>query len=220
MLHAFVSEEQRHTGAGGFVWSSTVEDNFAVMGQPVAGLLKIAGVHSECAWDCFRVRLEIHRVPQVHDGEELAGIQFFLQFHRADTGNSQFTQEFLAGDELVGDIERQGRHEQYHQSAAQLLGLLRDELNLAAEDVAEAEIRSGPKDRAQCIEGQKPAEFHVEDAGERRGHGVQARQELGNKQGFRALFFEETFGTPTQESGSREILHSQWRIRMPFFLPS
>jgi hypothetical protein len=27
---AFLSEEQRHTGASGFVWSSTVENDFAV----------------------------------------------------------------------------------------------------------------------------------------------------------------------------------------------
>jgi len=27
---ALFSEEQRHTGAGGFVWSSTVENDFAV----------------------------------------------------------------------------------------------------------------------------------------------------------------------------------------------
>jgi hypothetical protein len=30
---AFFSEEQRHTGAGGFVGSSTVEDDFAVERQ-------------------------------------------------------------------------------------------------------------------------------------------------------------------------------------------
>jgi hypothetical protein len=30
---ALFSEEERHTGAGGFVWSSTVEDDFAIVGQ-------------------------------------------------------------------------------------------------------------------------------------------------------------------------------------------
>jgi hypothetical protein len=30
---ALFSEEERHTGAGGFVWSSAVEDDFAIVGQ-------------------------------------------------------------------------------------------------------------------------------------------------------------------------------------------
>jgi hypothetical protein len=30
MLYAALSEEQRHTGAGSFVWSSTVEDDFTI----------------------------------------------------------------------------------------------------------------------------------------------------------------------------------------------
>ena len=29
---ALFSEEERHTGAGGFVWSSAVEDDFAIAG--------------------------------------------------------------------------------------------------------------------------------------------------------------------------------------------
>ncbi len=30
---ALSSEEERHTGAGGFVWSSAVEDDFTIVGQ-------------------------------------------------------------------------------------------------------------------------------------------------------------------------------------------
>jgi hypothetical protein len=36
---ALLLEEQRHTGAGGFVWSSTVEDHFAIVGKAIAVLL-------------------------------------------------------------------------------------------------------------------------------------------------------------------------------------
>lgn len=37
--NALFSKEQRHTGAGGFVWSSAVEDDFAIVGQTVAVVL-------------------------------------------------------------------------------------------------------------------------------------------------------------------------------------
>lgn len=32
-------EKQRHTGAGGFVWSSTVEDDFTIVGKAIAVFL-------------------------------------------------------------------------------------------------------------------------------------------------------------------------------------
>src|SRR5215467_3335428 len=38
-LNALLPQEQRHTGTGGFVGSSTVEDHFAVARQPVVSLL-------------------------------------------------------------------------------------------------------------------------------------------------------------------------------------
>jgi hypothetical protein len=36
---ALFSEEERHTGAGGFVWSSAIENDFAVAGQPIVFFL-------------------------------------------------------------------------------------------------------------------------------------------------------------------------------------
>jgi hypothetical protein len=78
MFHTFVSKEQRHTGAGGFVWSSTVENDFAVARQPIVGLLEFTRVHAKRAGDRFRVGLEVHGVPQVNDRENLSRVQFFL----------------------------------------------------------------------------------------------------------------------------------------------
>ena len=34
-----LSQQQRHTGAGGFVWSSTVEDDFAIVRKTIAVFL-------------------------------------------------------------------------------------------------------------------------------------------------------------------------------------
>src|SRR5258705_2122169 len=60
MHHAFFPEEKRHTGAGGFVWSSTVEDDFAVALQSLISLLEVTRVHAKCAWNRFRVGLDIN----------------------------------------------------------------------------------------------------------------------------------------------------------------
>ncbi|HLQ00482.1 MAG TPA: hypothetical protein VK156_05075, partial [Candidatus Limnocylindria bacterium] len=42
---AALSKEQRHTGAGGFVGSSTVEDDVAVAGEQVRMVVKFGGIH-------------------------------------------------------------------------------------------------------------------------------------------------------------------------------
>ena len=62
-FHTFVSEEQRHTGAGGFVWSSTVKNDLAIARQPFIGLLEFAGIHAKRAGNRFRVGFEVHGVP-------------------------------------------------------------------------------------------------------------------------------------------------------------
>ena len=57
---ALFSEEERHTGARSFVWSSAVENHFTVLGQPVVFLLQLLGVHAESAGNGFGVGFEIH----------------------------------------------------------------------------------------------------------------------------------------------------------------
>jgi hypothetical protein len=69
-LDAFLPEEQRHTGAGGFVWSSAVEDDFAVTRQTVVLLFQLLGVHG---------------MAQVNDYQFFAGVDFFLQFIHGNT---------------------------------------------------------------------------------------------------------------------------------------
>src|SRR6266481_7591533 len=65
MPYAFFPEEKRHTGAGGFVWSSTVEDDFAVTRQSLISLLEFTRVHAKCAGNRLGVGLEVHGVPKI-----------------------------------------------------------------------------------------------------------------------------------------------------------
>ena len=78
VLHAFISEQQRHTGAGSFVGSSTVENHLAVAWQAFVFLLEFAGVHAESSGDRFRVGLEVDRMPEIDDRKRLAGVDLFL----------------------------------------------------------------------------------------------------------------------------------------------
>jgi len=59
MLDALFSEEERHTGARSFVWSSAVEDDFTIVGQKIVFFLELLGVHAESAGDGLRVCFEI-----------------------------------------------------------------------------------------------------------------------------------------------------------------
>lgn len=59
-LDALFSEEERHTGAGSFVWSSAVENDFAIAGQTVVFFFELLGIHAEGAGNGFGVGFEIH----------------------------------------------------------------------------------------------------------------------------------------------------------------
>jgi hypothetical protein len=77
-LDAVFSEEQRHTGAGGFVRSSTVENDFAIARQAVVLFLQFAGIHAKSARNRFRVGFKVHRMAQIHNDKILTGVDFFF----------------------------------------------------------------------------------------------------------------------------------------------
>jgi hypothetical protein len=65
---AFFSKEQRHTGAGSFVWSSTVEDDVAISGKRIGLFLEFARIHAERAGNSFGIGFEVERMAQIDDG--------------------------------------------------------------------------------------------------------------------------------------------------------
>jgi hypothetical protein len=75
---ALFSEEERHTGAGGFVWSSAIEDDFAVAGETVVFMLELGGIHTKSAGNGFRVGFEVHGVAEVDDDQLFGGVEFYL----------------------------------------------------------------------------------------------------------------------------------------------
>ena len=57
---ALPSQKQRHTGAGGFVRSSAVEDDVAVAKNFLLAFLELVGVEAERAGNRQRVSVEFH----------------------------------------------------------------------------------------------------------------------------------------------------------------
>ena len=64
---SFGSQQQRHTGAGGFVGSRTVENDIAIPGDLFVALFDLFHGYSKGARDHLRKRLDIHWLAQVHD---------------------------------------------------------------------------------------------------------------------------------------------------------
>lgn len=76
--HAFDPELlklQRHTGAGGFVGSSAVEDNFLVEGQSACAFGYLFRQHADGAGQHARVADGIERMAQINDHNLLARIE-------------------------------------------------------------------------------------------------------------------------------------------------
>ena len=64
---SFGSQQQRHTGAGRFVGSRTVENDVAIPGNLAVALFDLFHSYAKRARDHLRKRLDIHGLAQVHD---------------------------------------------------------------------------------------------------------------------------------------------------------
>ena len=64
---SFGSQQQRHTGAGRFVGSRTVENDVAIPGNLAVALFDLFHGYTKRARDHLRKRLDIHGLAQVHD---------------------------------------------------------------------------------------------------------------------------------------------------------
>ena len=193
-LDALLPEEQRHTGAGGFVWSSTVEDDFAVAGQTVVLFFQGLGVHAESAGNSFRIGFEVHGMAEVDDNQFFAGVDFFLQFIHGDARNAQVAQKALAGDKLFRKVGGEGAEEKDKEPAAEGSEMLGDPVNLAAENKTEAEKRAAPEKRAQGVEEEETPGTHVEDACKGSGDGAQARKKFRQQERTSALLGKKALG--------------------------
>ena len=80
--NALFPEEQRHTGAGGFVWSSTVKNDVAIARQLVILFLQFLSVHAERTGNCLGLCFEIDVMAKVDDDEFFAGVDFLLSVPR------------------------------------------------------------------------------------------------------------------------------------------
>src|SRR5882672_12717169 len=180
--HAFVPQEQRHTGAGGFVWSSTVKNDVAVPRQTIILVFQLFRVHAKCARDGVRVSLKVHRMPQVHYYQFFARVDFLLQFVCGNAADAQLPQKSLARDELIRDVSAQGAANQNSQSTPQMKSMLRNSFDFSTENVSQSHISSGPEKSPQRMEKEESRRPHVENARQWRSHRAQSGHELRKHQ--------------------------------------
>lgn len=191
---AFAFQDQRHTGAGSFVGSSTVEDDVAIARNGVVMLLQLFSVQMMRAGDDRRVGFEVYGVPQIHDEHFFAGVELLHQLFGQDPGDAQRTDEALPLKILPADVARQAYGGHRQQAAAQPRRLRGNFFELAAENVAQREKAAGPDERAQRVVDQEARRLHVKYAGQWRRDGVQSGNELGVEQRLGTVTREDAFG--------------------------
>lgn len=105
-----VSEEQRHTGAGGFAGSSAVEDNFPVARDLLVAQLDLLGVHAQGARQLRFIRLEFDGTPEIDYHDVFAGVELALELGRGDARDAQIAHEAPALDVLPHQIAGERAH--------------------------------------------------------------------------------------------------------------
>ena len=83
MVNANLAELQRHPGAGGFVGSSTEENDFAVAGNFAVPGLQFFRRDLQRARQGARIGEHVEGMAQVNNHRLLARFQLMLQFIRA-----------------------------------------------------------------------------------------------------------------------------------------
>ena len=63
--NTMLAELQRHTGAGGFVWSSTEEDDLPITRDLAVPLLQFLRRNLQCAGKGARIGQDVERMAQV-----------------------------------------------------------------------------------------------------------------------------------------------------------
>src|SRR5260370_17262635 len=74
----FIPQQERHTGAGRLVGSSTVKDDVAIAGKPIIFLLQLFAIHSEGPRNRLGAGLDTAGIPQLDDHHVLPGTHLFL----------------------------------------------------------------------------------------------------------------------------------------------
>src|SRR5713226_6314279 len=98
------SQSQRHTGAGGFVWSSAVEDDV-----PVARNLLVLGVQilrreAQRSGNLGATGVEFRVVAQIQDGDVFSRLNATPQFVRGNPRHGELAQIAVAAEPFPAQV--------------------------------------------------------------------------------------------------------------------
>src|SRR5208283_290574 len=194
VTNAVLSQLQRHTGAGRFVWSSAEEHDLTVAGDFAVPALEFLRRDLQRSGQSSRIAQHVQRMTQVNNDDLLARFQLMLQFIRSNAVALDLTQETLPLAPPVQDIGNNAGDVQHQDPAAEALSVKVGAIHLLAEDEAEPGKSARPKQCPEKIKEKEPREIDAHHARQSRCRRVQAGYELANEQRARPELGKRSFG--------------------------
>src|SRR4030095_3743285 len=108
--NAAALEQERHTGAGSFVGSRTVEDDLAVPGNVRQAIVEMLGRDPATTGDGIRSRRHIELGAQVDDRDLLAGVELAPEVLRGDPRDAKETEKEPATQITEEDVADHARN--------------------------------------------------------------------------------------------------------------
>jgi len=195
MANAVLSQLQRRTGAGRFVWSSAEKHDFAVASDFAVPAFELFGRDLDCSRQRARIAQHIKWMSKVNDNDLLAGFEFVFQFIGSDAIALDLFQKALAFPPAVEDVGDHARGKQNQKITAEALRVKVSAIEPLAKDKADTGKSARPQQSAQKIKKQKPVKINPHHARQRWRRRVEARHELADKQRSRSELRERGFST-------------------------
>src|SRR5579863_3993072 len=191
-VESLLAKQMRHTGAGGFALSSTVEVNVFVLGEVLDFAGKVIGLDANGALDSRGSGIVVTVAAHVdqEDFSRTHGLELARQFGNLDPGHDAVRPMLPVQRDAIGNKGNGGEDDYELDGVSGGSDAARDGCNKVAEKISDPAIRECVRGGAQKIQSQELQERHFHAARERWRHGVDAGDELGDEQGSASTFME------------------------------
>jgi hypothetical protein len=182
----------RHTGAGGFALSSTVEINLLILGEVLDFFDEIVGFDTNRTGDAFGVGIVIAVAADVGDQHVASRIggKSASEFLRRHAGNHVEQAVFSVDPDAIDGVGDESDAEDDFGGKASGAQAAGDGAERIAEEISRDGVGADIQNGAHGIILQKIPEAHFHASSQRRRHGVDAGDELGEEQGLFAAAVE------------------------------
>ena len=149
---------QRHTGAGGFVWSSAIEDDFLALRDFAGERSKLFGTLDQGTGDFEGVAFDFVRVTEINDGKGIfGGVEKFMKRERGNPVNAELPEDAPALDIFEGDVDCQAGKGDKTGSLAEKADLNDQGFDVTVKQNSGQHVGRDPERAADCICDEKAA---------------------------------------------------------------